>query len=57
MPEISKKKHLLPSFCKYLRQYHMGKSKKKHPLKEIFFRGCKHFLSFSVGFAARPVYC
>ncbi len=44
MPEISKKKHLLPSFCKYLLTIsHKKKDKKKHPLKDAFFRGCKHF--------------
>ena len=41
MPEISKKKHLLPSFCKYLLTIsHKKKDKKKHPLKDAFFRGC-----------------
>ncbi len=41
MPETSKKKHLLPSFCKYLLTIsHKKKHKKKHPLKDASFKGC-----------------
>ncbi len=48
MPEISNKKHLPPSFCKYLLTIsHKKKDKKKHPLKDASFKGCmQHFFTF-----------
>ena len=55
MPEISKKKHLLPSFCKYLLTISHGKKHTKNiPRKMLPSRDvCNTFLPFSVGFAAR----
>ena len=44
MPEISNKKHLPPSFCKYLLTI---SHEKKHPLKDASFKGCmQHFFTF-----------